>query len=130
MFGLGTSEILIILVVALVVIGPRNLPKVARSLGRLFGQVQRMSGDLSDAIRREATDVERGEKDATVVTATPVTPGGSNQDAAPINEGMLPYEEEDSDSATRVLHDRPGPPDPQDVAPAAPPADSDDKERD
>lgn len=41
MFDIGFSEILVIMVVALVVIGPERLPKVARSMGQWMGRVQR-----------------------------------------------------------------------------------------
>lgn len=41
MFGLGFSEIMVILVVALVVLGPDKLPGVARGLGKALGQFQR-----------------------------------------------------------------------------------------
>ena len=117
MFGLGTSEIIIILVIALLVLGPKNLPKVARSLGRVFGQVQRMTSDLSNAMQQEAMEIDRQEsrrKESTVVSAKPVKPTSPNQDAAHSTTGD-PYFDgdlEDSDSV-KTIHDRPGPPDPE-----------------
>ena len=41
MFGLGFSEVLVILVVALLVLGPEKLPGVAKSIGKTLGQLQR-----------------------------------------------------------------------------------------
>ena len=41
MFDIGFSELMVIAVVALIVIGPERLPKVARTLGHLFGRMQR-----------------------------------------------------------------------------------------
>lgn len=53
MFDIGFSEILVIAVVALIVIGPERLPKVARTLGHLFGRMQRYVNDVKADISRE-----------------------------------------------------------------------------
>jgi sec-independent protein translocase protein TatB len=53
MFDIGFSELLIIAVVALIVIGPQQLPKVARTLGHLFGRMQRYVNDVKADITRE-----------------------------------------------------------------------------
>ena len=53
MFDIGFSEILVIAVVALVVIGPERLPSVARTLGHLFGRLQRYVNDVKADINRE-----------------------------------------------------------------------------
>ncbi|MEP7183791.1 MAG: Sec-independent protein translocase protein TatB [Betaproteobacteria bacterium] len=53
MFDVGLSEILIIAVVALIVIGPEKLPKTARTLGHLFGRLQRYVADVKADINRE-----------------------------------------------------------------------------
>ncbi len=45
-FGLGYWEIALILVFALVIIGPKKLPKLMRDLGRIMGQLRRTSDDL------------------------------------------------------------------------------------
>jgi sec-independent protein translocase protein TatB len=53
MFDIGFSEIVDIGVVALVVIGPERLPKTARTLGHLFGRLQRYVSDVKADISRE-----------------------------------------------------------------------------
>lgn len=53
MFDIGFSEMVVIAVVALVVIGPERLPKVARTLGHLFGRMQRYVNDVKADISRE-----------------------------------------------------------------------------
>ena len=53
MFDVGFSEIVVIAVVALIVIGPERLPKVARTLGHLFGRMQRYVNDVKADISRE-----------------------------------------------------------------------------
>jgi len=53
MFDIGFSEIVVIAVVALVVIGPERLPKAARTLGHLFGRLQRYVNEVKADINRE-----------------------------------------------------------------------------
>lgn len=53
MFDIGFSELLLIGIVALVVIGPERLPKVARTAGHLFGRMQRYVSDVKADISRE-----------------------------------------------------------------------------
>jgi sec-independent protein translocase protein TatB len=53
MFDIGFSELLVIAVVALIVIGPERLPKVARTAGHLFGRLQRYVNDVKADIQRE-----------------------------------------------------------------------------
>jgi sec-independent protein translocase protein TatB len=53
MFDVGLSELMVIAVVALVVIGPERLPKVARTAGLLLGRLQRYVSDVKADINRE-----------------------------------------------------------------------------
>jgi sec-independent protein translocase protein TatB len=53
MFDIGFSEIFIIAVVALIVVGPERLPRVARTLGHLFGRLQRYVAEVKADINRE-----------------------------------------------------------------------------
>jgi sec-independent protein translocase protein TatB len=53
MFDIGFSELIVIGVVALIVIGPERLPKVARTLGHLLGRAQRYVNDVKSDINRE-----------------------------------------------------------------------------
>jgi len=53
MFDIGFSELMLVAVVALVVIGPERLPAVARTLGHLFGRLQRYVNDVKADISRE-----------------------------------------------------------------------------
>ena len=49
--SLGPAEILVILIVALIVLGPDRLPKAARQLGKAVGEVRRWSSDVQDDLR-------------------------------------------------------------------------------
>lgn len=53
MFDVGFSELVVIGIVALVVIGPERLPKVARTAGLLLGRLQRYVNDVKADISRE-----------------------------------------------------------------------------
>ena len=53
MFDIGFSELLVIGVVALIVIGPQKLPRVARTVGHLVGRLQRYVADVKADINRE-----------------------------------------------------------------------------
>ena len=53
MFDIGFTELMFIGVVALIVIGPEKLPKVARTIGHLFGRAQRYITDVKSEINRE-----------------------------------------------------------------------------
>ena len=52
MFDIGISEIMVIAFVALIVLGPEKLPKTARTLGHLFGRLQRYVADVKADINR------------------------------------------------------------------------------
>ena len=69
MFDIGFSEIVVIAVVALIVIGPERLPKVARTLGHLFGRMQRYVNDVKADISREMELDELRKLQATVQDA-------------------------------------------------------------
>ena len=53
MFDIGFSELMVIGVVALIVIGPEKLPRLARTLGHLAGKLQRYVSDVKADINRE-----------------------------------------------------------------------------
>lgn len=65
MFGIGTPELILILVLAFIIIGPKDLPRIARELGRAFRSFQRAADELKENITREMehTPIEEDKKD-------------------------------------------------------------------
>jgi sec-independent protein translocase protein TatB len=60
MFDIGWSELLVIAVVAIIVVGPRDLPRMLRTVGQSVGKVRRMAGDFrsqfDDALKEAELD--------------------------------------------------------------------------
>lgn len=69
MFDIGFSELLVIALVALIVIGPERLPKVARTLGHLFGRLQRYVAEVKADIDREMQMEELNKLQASIQEA-------------------------------------------------------------
>jgi TatA/E family protein of Tat protein translocase len=53
MFGLGMQELLVILVIALIVVGPKKLPDVAKALGRGLAEFKRTTEEFSSSMLAE-----------------------------------------------------------------------------
>jgi TatA/E family protein of Tat protein translocase len=66
MFGLGFGELLIILIMALLFVGPKKLPELARGLGKAIGEFQKatkaFSQEIAQASNNETDSNEAGEK--------------------------------------------------------------------
>ena len=58
MFGIGSTEFLVILIVAFIVLGPSHLPKIAKTLGKTMGEFRRVSTEFQRTLNLEAEKEE------------------------------------------------------------------------
>ena len=63
MFGVGTSELIIILIIALLILGPKEIPKVARTIGKGMRELQRAKDELKKNIEFEEETVSQVKTD-------------------------------------------------------------------
>nr|WP_320016944.1 twin-arginine translocase TatA/TatE family subunit [uncultured Desulfobacter sp.] len=121
MFGLGMPEILLILAIALIVIGPQKLPEVAKMLGKAMGEFKRSAQDLKDSIDIETTVKEVNPKPVKKKLKDVVKDIGT-EDPKPQQASDKP---ESSDKADDDLKDKTipeqGRPDADPPSPASPP---------
>ena len=59
MFNVGAGELLVILLIALIVLGPEKLPDAARKMGNVMGELRRMSAGFQNEMRSAMDDVTR-----------------------------------------------------------------------
>jgi sec-independent protein translocase protein TatA len=72
MFGsIGMPELIIILVIALIIFGPRKLPELGRSLGKSIGEFKRASNELRSTLEEQIRIEEQRERTTTTASATP-----------------------------------------------------------
>ena len=63
MFGVGTSELVIILIIALLILGPKEIPKVARTIGKGMRELQRAKDELKKNIEFEEETISQVKSD-------------------------------------------------------------------
>jgi sec-independent protein translocase protein TatB len=104
MFDIGFSEMIVIGVVALVVIGPERLPKVARTAGALFGRMQRYVADVKADINREIDASELKDLKKTMTEAASSFEQSVSSHAAEIKEEVRKTEEEFNRLSNPMMH--------------------------
>ena len=82
MFGsIGMPELIIILVIALIIFGPRKLPELGKSLGRSLNEFKKASTDLQNTLEQEIKIEEQKEAAAKAPTTAPPAEVLPNHDA-------------------------------------------------
>jgi sec-independent protein translocase protein TatB len=118
-FDVGFSELMVIAVVALIVIGPERLPRVARTMGHLFGRLQRYVNDVKADINREIELDELRKFKSTFEDAARGFEGTVNTTVDSV-QGEVSKAETELNSLTKIEDTAAAPP----GAPQEPPADA------
>jgi Tat protein translocase TatB subunit len=77
-FGVGTGEVILILIVALIIWGPKRLPEIARTLGRAVNTLRKSTYDLTSQLTKELDIKETDRKDKDIPS-----PPGPDSDTKP-----------------------------------------------
>ncbi len=124
MFDLGAAEILVIIIVAVLVIGPKDMPLAMRSAGRWIGKIRKVSTHFRtgiDAMVREAEleDMEAKWKAQNEAIMRRSAAGTEAENGEPVMTGPPPVADASAETASDPM--APTPRDPQpDAAPAKP----------
>jgi Tat protein translocase TatB subunit len=111
MFGIGIPEIMLILVIALIVLGPERMPQVARDLGKVVGDLRRTSDELrdeflnADRLVNRPTDADAGRSPST----TPAVPASTQpaQPSVPTDPNETLFDREMREARERLKAQRP-----------------------
>lgn len=101
MFGIGMPEMLLILAIALIVIGPKKLPDLAKSLGRALGEFKKATGDLKESLEidTDMKDVKKAFDEMNQDIRETVTEGIKQAEASTVSSAQNGSAPDDSSSA-------------------------------
>lgn len=89
MFGIGMPELLLILALALIVLGPKKLPELARALGKGMAEFRRATDELKDELRQMEHEIEETSSGASTDDPSPERPPDT---ASPSTPDTVPQE--------------------------------------
>ena len=92
MFDVSFSELIVIAVVALIVIGPEKLPKVARTLGALTGRMQRYVAQIKEEVNREVRFQELQQLQQEIQAKATQAQTNFQQEAASLTQDLVDLE--------------------------------------
>ena len=125
MFEIGMQEILVLLVIALVVIGPKKLPEMAKALGKGYGEFRRAFEDMRSSINVDMKTDEEKERLREIRERVQPPPETTPPEAGTAPQGDVPAPAPSSDDEEKPSPRTAGEQDrPEGDPPAAAPADT------
>lgn len=110
MFGIGSGELLLILLIALFVLGPERMPRVARDIGRVVGDLRRTSDELREEFLNADRAINKAAEAATSQPpAQPISPTTQTAELAtgtPTVDGETPFDREMREARERLRAQR------------------------
>jgi len=102
MFEVGFSELLLIMGLALLVLGPEKLPKVVGEIGRWMGRARAMARQFREQLEIEAQETARRQNQQTNSTDAPSSPSSptSDSDVTPAASSPTPASSDDTNTPT------------------------------
>ena len=113
MFGIGMPEMILILAVALIVIGPKNLPDLAKSLGKALGEFKKATSELKDSlqiddelkdVKTTFDEINRDFKDNRPAGASPAKPDAANDGKADAETDQTQQDQDPVDNVKAAFH--------------------------
>ena len=106
MFGIGPEELVLILIIALIVLGPERMPKVARDIGRVVGELRRTSDELREEFLNADKLLDKAADAAAPTAPVPSIPAtGQTNEATPSIPGETAFDREMREARDRIKHD-------------------------
>jgi Tat protein translocase TatB subunit len=103
MFGVGPEELVLLLIIALFVLGPERMPKMARDVGRMVGDLRRTSDQLREEFLNADKLLDKAADAATPSTPAAAIPSTTQTDGIPSAiEGETPFDREMREARERL----------------------------
>lgn len=84
-FNIGPGEIILVLAIALLVLGPGKLPEVGASIGKSIREFRKASSDINESVKVDTSPLPPAPPPAGDAPATPPTPAASSEPASRTN---------------------------------------------
>ena len=101
MFGIGMPELLLLLAIALIVVGPKKLPELAKALGRGIAEFKKATNELKESLETntEFSELKKSFDDIqeTVVDATLPSTDSEDLDSEEVSTATTPSDQENED---------------------------------